>query len=123
MIACATGAHLALELYSTEFCKDADSDLMLEGVTAATPVTKAVANHPDVILLDLRMLVVSGTEALNELRANSPLAACPSSHSPPLADGRVDASEAGSDKCRRKACLPDALVGHIARMLGGRSSP
>jgi CheY-like chemotaxis protein len=85
-------------------------------------ILQARLHRPDVILLDLRMPVMTGTEALRVLRSD------PSFHRIPIIaltahalDGeRVTALAAGFDDLIAKPCLPDQLVRAVESILATR---
>ena len=82
-------------------------------------VLHARLHDPDLILLDLRMPRMSGTEALRVLRSDSRFAATPiialTAHG--LENERVQALAAGFDQVVSKPCLPDDLVRIVERHL------
>lgn len=78
-------------------------------------VTAARVQRPQLILLDLRMPVMSGTEALRAIRADAALASVPvialTAHA--LEAERQQALAAGFDQVIAKPCLPDELVAMV----------
>jgi CheY-like chemotaxis protein len=83
-------------------------------------VSQAQLHRPDVILLDLRMPGMTGTDVMRLLRAdpsfvNTPIIAL-TAHA--FDDERRLALNAGFDAVIAKPCLPDALVAAVERMLG-----
>jgi two-component system cell cycle response regulator DivK len=88
-------------------------------------VTKARSHRPDVILLDLRMPGMTGTEAMRILRADSSFANTPiialTAHA--MDEERRAALGAGFDEVIAKPCLPDALVTTLERVLTDRTAP
>ena len=85
-------------------------------------VTLARMHRPDVILLDLRMPGLTGTETMQILRAdpsfvNTPIVAL-TAHA--LDDERRLALDAGFDQLIAKPCLPDALAEAVERILSER---
>jgi two-component system, cell cycle response regulator DivK len=89
-------------------------------VNGRDTVTQATNCRPDMILLDLRMPVVGGIEALRELRTHAALDRVPiiafTAHA--LDDERINALQHGFDDVLAKPCLPDELVAYIRRTLG-----
>ena len=87
-------------------------------------VLQAQLARPDIILLDLRMPGLTGTEAMRILRADRSFASTPiialTAHA--LDDERNDALSAGFDAVIAKPCLPDALVASVERILDARAS-
>lgn len=85
-------------------------------------VAQARLHRPDVILLDLRMPGMTGTEALRILRGdpsfvNTPVIAL-TAHA--LDRERRLALDAGFDELLAKPCLPDALVAAVERIFRDR---
>jgi two-component system cell cycle response regulator DivK len=82
-------------------------------------VTAARIHLPQLILLDLRMPVMSGTDALTMIRADPALSAVPiialTAHA--LEDERIEAVAAGFDRVVAKPCLPDELVAIVRSFL------
>jgi len=81
-------------------------------------VAQARLHRPDVILLDLRMPGMTGTEAMRVLRAdhsfvNTPVIAL-TAHA--LDGERRLALDAGFDELIAKPCLPDDLVAAVERI-------
>lgn len=86
-------------------------------------VARARLHRPDVILLDLRMPGMTGTEAISILRAdpsfvNTPIIAL-TAHA--LDAERRLALEAGFDAFIAKPCLPDELVAAVERIIRERA--
>ena len=83
-------------------------------------VAQTRLHRPDVVLLDLRMPGMTGTEAMRVLRADpsfvSTLIIALTAHA--LDDERRLALSAGFDAVIAKPCLPDELVAEIERLLG-----
>ena len=82
-------------------------------------VAMAKALGPDLILLDLRMPTMSGTEALRVLRKDARFATTPilalTAHA--LDNERIQALADGFDQVVSKPCLPDQLVKIVERYL------
>ena len=91
----------------------------------AEAVALARERRPDLILLDLRMPVLSGLEAVRLLRADRSFDACPvvalTAHA--LEDERLEALRAGFDEVIAKPCLPDELADSAARILRRTAGP
>ncbi len=87
-------------------------------------VDRARLHRPDLILLDLRMPGMTGTEAMRILRAdpsfrNTPIIAL-TAHA--LDGERRLALHEGFDDLIAKPCLPDALVAAVERILKDRAA-
>src|SRR5258705_10598593 len=82
-------------------------------------VAQALSYRPVLILLDLRMPGMTGTEAIRILRADPSFVDTPilalTAHA--LDDERRFALDAGFDELIAKPCLPDALVAVVERFL------
>jgi two-component system cell cycle response regulator DivK len=84
-------------------------------------VEQAVAQLPDLILMDASMPVLDGWQATKELKANPA-----TKHIPILAltahafdDARQEAKAVGCDGFITKPCLPDDLVAKVRAALDG----
>jgi two-component system cell cycle response regulator DivK len=81
-------------------------------------VAQARLHRPDVILLDIRMAVMTGTEAAKILRADPTFQRTPivalTAHA--FVGERDDALAGGFDELIAKPCLPDDLVLAIERL-------
>jgi len=86
-------------------------------------VTAALEHHPDIILLDIRMPIMTGIEALRALRADPQFATVRvvalTAHA--FARERDEALRAGFDDYLAKPLLPGELLGHLRRILGAGS--
>jgi CheY-like chemotaxis protein len=87
--------------------------------TGQEAVAQARTHRPDVILLDLRMPGMTGTEAMRILRAdpsfvNTPIIALTAYA---MDEERSVALGAGFDAVIAKPCLPDALVAAVEGVL------
>jgi two-component system, cell cycle response regulator DivK len=94
--------------------------------TAATgpdAITIAIKEKPALIFMDLRMAEMSGTEAMDALRADPDFQKVPiiafTAHA--LESERRTALRAGFDELIAKPCLPDDLVGAVTRLLASNS--
>jgi two-component system cell cycle response regulator DivK len=85
----------------------------------AEALSLARAESPAVILLDVRMPGMTGTDVMRTLRADPSFAQVPivalTAHA--LDDERVAALEAGFDAVISKPCLPDELLAVIEQLL------
>jgi CheY-like chemotaxis protein len=76
-------------------------------------------HRPDVILLDIRMPGMTGTDVLRTLRSDRSFAGVPiialTAHA--LDKERVEALDAGFDDLIPKPCIPDQLVLAVERIL------
>jgi CheY-like chemotaxis protein len=82
-------------------------------------IVQARAHRPDVILLDVRMPRMTGTDAMRVLRSDSTFEDTPivalTAHA--LDTERKDALAAGFDEWIPKPCLPEQLVLALERIL------
>jgi CheY-like chemotaxis protein len=82
-------------------------------------IVQARAHRPDVILLDVRMPGMTGTDAMRALRADSTFRDTPivalTAHA--LDPERNDGLAAGFDEWIPKPCLPDQLLLAVERIL------
>jgi CheY-like chemotaxis protein len=82
-------------------------------------LVRARADRPDVILLDIRMAVMTGTDAVRILRSDPSFERVPivalTAHA--LDGERTAALAAGFDELIPKPCLPDALALAVERLL------
>ena len=88
-------------------------------------ILQARTQNPDAILLDIRMPVMTGIDAVRVLRADPSFRHVPivalTAHA--LEDERVAALAEGFDEVVAKPCLPDELVFCLERILGTEQSP
>jgi CheY-like chemotaxis protein len=114
----------AREMYG-EYLKYSGFDV-IEAANGAQALERAVADSPDIILMDLSLPVMDGREATRRLKADPRTADIPvvalTGHA--LAGILEGAKEAGCDAFVTKPCLPEDLVKEIRRMLSdaGRST-
>jgi CheY-like chemotaxis protein len=91
---------------------------VVEAGTGREGLERAQRSHPDVIVLDLRLPDIDGTEVSRRLRgggfAHTIIVAISACVSPSDADAAI---ESGCDSFLPKPCLPDALVQEINRHL------
>lgn len=82
-------------------------------------VAQARAHSPDLIMMDIRMPLMTGTDAMRILRTDPSFGRVPivalTAHA--MEDERADALAAGFDELISKPCLPDELVLAIERIL------
>jgi two-component system, cell cycle response regulator DivK len=82
-------------------------------------VAAARAYRPDVILMDLRMAGMTGTDAMRTLRGDEDFSSVPiaalTAHA--LDDETRQALADGFDAVIAKPCLPQDLVDHVERLL------
>ena len=107
----------ARDIYTTYF---AHSGYEVESVAnGAEAMAAAHRRPPSVILLDLRMPGMTGTEVMRLLRADSRFNDTPivafTAHA--LEDERISALEAGFDAVIPKPCLPDDLLKLVEDLL------
>lgn len=95
---------------------------VLTASNGAGCIELARTHHPDLILLDIRMPVMTGIEALRLLRADASLATVPvvALTAYALDSERDEALAAGFDQVIAKPCLPDALYEAITALLEAR---
>jgi CheY-like chemotaxis protein len=91
-------------------------------VTAATgeeALRAARERRPDLLLLDIRMPGMTGTEVMQILRTDPTFAGIPmvafTAHA--LEDERLAALASGFDQVIAKPCLPDELLRHVQAIL------
>lgn len=82
----------------------------------------ALRQRPDVVLLDLRMPGMSGTEAMKAMKADERMAGVPilalTAHAMP--DEREAALKAGFDDFLSKPIAPQELVAKLRALLSGK---
>ncbi len=80
----------------------------------------AISQRPALILMDLQMGGMTGTQAMQALRADARFTVVPiiafTAHA--LEEQRVAALNAGFDEVLSKPCLPDVLASVVDRLLG-----
>ena len=107
----------AREIYQTYFEYHGRRILCARNGTEAIALTRE--HHPDVILLDLRMPGLSGTETMQRLRLDGSAGKAPivalTAHA--LEDERVAALHAGFDAVFAKPILPDDLARAVDDLL------
>ena len=85
-------------------------------------IAQARAHRPDVVLLDIRMPGMTGTQAMRILRSDPSFERTPivalTAHA--LEGERIDALAAGFDDLIPKPCLPDQLAVAVERILTAR---
>src|SRR5687767_1919846 len=85
----------------------------------AEAVAMAQERRPNLVLLDLRMPVLSGLDAVRLLRSDRSFDDCPvvalTAHA--LEEQRLEALRAGFDEVIAKPCLPDELAEAVTRIL------
>src|SRR5688572_31576868 len=85
-------------------------------------IAQAKRHRPDLILLDIRMPAMTGTDVMRVLRADPSFLSVPiialTAHA--LEAEKVAALAAGFDELIAKPCLPDALVAAVERILAAR---
>jgi CheY-like chemotaxis protein len=88
----------------------------------AHALDRALALHPDLILMDLSMPGMDGWEATRRLKANPDTQQIPvialTGHA--LDSYTERALQAGCDGCLVKPCLPARMVTEVRRLLGHR---
>jgi CheY-like chemotaxis protein len=107
----------AREMYS-EYLRFSGFDV-IEASNGFEAIDKALAQMPDIILMDLALPRMDGWEATRRLKADERTKEIPivalTGHA--LAGHADSAQKAGCDSFITKPCLPDALVAEIQRML------
>jgi two-component system, cell cycle response regulator DivK len=85
-------------------------------------VAAARAYRPNVILMDLRMAGMTGTDAMRTLRSDDDFSSVPiaalTAHA--LEDEMRQALADGFDAVIAKPCLPQELVDHVERLLASQ---
>ena len=88
-------------------------------------VAQARAHSPHLIMMDLQMPLMTGTDAVRILRADASFGRVPiialTAHA--WEDERVEALAAGFDEVIPKPCLPDQLVLAVERILAAARQP
>jgi len=87
--------------------------------SGAEAIKIACADHPDLILMDLEMPRMNGSQALRFIRAENACAGTPivalTAHA--FATDRAQAFRDGFDDVIAKPCLPDELLARIEHLL------
>ena len=108
----------AREMYC-EYLRFSGYDVV-EAANGFEAIEQAVAETPDIILMDLALPKMDGWEATRRLKADTRTKEIPivalTGHA--LAGHADSAHKAGCDSFVTKPCLPDALVAEIQKMLG-----
>jgi CheY-like chemotaxis protein len=88
-------------------------------------LARAREHRPDLILMDLSMPGLTGTQAMRALRADDRFRSVPivalTAHA--LDDERREALQAGFDAVITKPCLPDELLAAIEALFRTRRTP
>ena len=88
-------------------------------------LARAREHRPDLILMDLSMPGLTGTQAMRALRADDRFRSVPivalTAHA--LDDERREALQAGFDAVITKPCLPDELLAAIEALFRARQTP
>jgi CheY-like chemotaxis protein len=112
----------AREMYS-EYLQFSGFDVV-EASNGMEALQRAVADQPDIILMDLSLPVMDGWEATRRLKADTRTARIPvvalTGHA--LAGISEGAKRAGCDAFVTKPCLPEDLVKEIHKVLDTPSS-
>jgi two-component system cell cycle response regulator DivK len=92
---------------------------VISAMTAEQAIELAFAEHPAVIVMDVALPMMTGTEAVRRLKANPASASIPvlllSGHAMPTE--RNAGLAAGANRYVAKPCLPNELVEHIRSLL------
>lgn len=90
--------------------------------SGASAIEMARMHHPALIFMDLRMAAMSGTEAMQVLRADPSFADVPivALTAQALDEEKRAAMSAGFDEVIPKPCLPDELLAAVERLLATR---
>jgi CheY-like chemotaxis protein len=88
---------------------------VLTAADGLTAVSKAIATHPDVIVMDLGLPGISGVEATRRLKANADTESIPiiAATGNTLPSQLNEAREAGLDRIVIKPCDPQQLLNEI----------
>ena len=96
---------------------------VVQAANGMEALERAVADHPDIILMDLSLPVMDGWEATRRLKADDRTANIPvvalTGHA--LAGISEGALRAGCDAFVTKPCLPEDLVREIRKVLDAPS--
>ena len=92
---------------------------VLEAEDGEAGVAKALAEHPDLILMDIQMPLVDGYEATRRIKAQPDMAAVPiiAVTSYALAGDETKTKAAGCDGYIAKPFSPRALLAEVRRFL------
>ena len=92
---------------------------VIEAANGMEAIQRALADKPDIILMDLSLPLMDGWEATRRLKADRRTAGIPVIALPgqALAGILEGARQAGCDAFITKPCLPDDLVREIERVL------
>ena len=92
---------------------------VLEAEDGEAGVAKALAEHPDLILMDIQMPLVDGYEATRRIKAQPAMAAVPiiAVTSYALAGDETKTKAAGCDGYIAKPFSPRALLAEVRRFL------
>jgi two-component system, cell cycle response regulator DivK len=92
---------------------------VIEAGNGQEAVAQALANRPDLVIMDLSLPVMDGWEATRQLKQDQRTRAIPvvvlTGHA--LEGHSKDAKAVGCDAFLAKPCLPDQLVAEIRRVL------
>jgi len=92
---------------------------VISAMTAEQAIELVFAEHPALIVMDVALPMMSGTDAVGLLKANPASASIPvlllSAHA--MATERSAGLAAGADRYVAKPCLPNELVEHIRSLL------
>lgn len=93
---------------------------VLTAANGSQAIESAHQHRPDVILLDIRMPDISGTEVVRVLRASAELrkTLIVALTASAMADQQCLVREAGFDEVLVKPCLPDTVCRTVTRLIG-----
>ena len=93
---------------------------VIEAVTGEDAVTRALAQRPDLILMDIQLPGIDGYEATRRIKANPALRAVPviAVTSYALSGDEAKALAAGADAYVSKPFSPRALLAKVREFLG-----
>ncbi len=108
----------ALEIY--QVCLTVSGYRVITATGGADAVALTTTHHPALVLMDLSMPNVNGTDALRAIRADPTCANIPvvalTAHA--LREEREEALARGFTDVIAKPCLPDELAAAVQRLLG-----
>jgi len=94
--------------------------VVMEALNGAEGISKARAERPDLILMDISIPVIDGWEATQVLKRDPETRAIPiialTAHA--LASDREKAMEVGCDSYLAKPCEPKAVVSEVEKFIG-----
>ena len=108
----------ALEIY--QLCLTVSGYRVITATGGADAIALTTTHHPSLVLMDLSMPHVNGTDALRAIRSDPPCAHIPiialTAHA--LEQERQEMFARGFTDVIAKPCLPDELILAVEKLLG-----